>query len=605
MCADFTQSYVGGEQASPIRPLQPVTDNSSLIGLGLLEGLAGGVGNVVEKIGKQKEKERLALLQQQQDQAVSTFVRGQLSLADAVDTGGMSSLEARTRMRANLSRAIADNPALAVDLGKAHTATIKSTGLGQAVYEGTEAEKQQVNIETEAVEAGWVRPNQSPQDKEKAAYAYQDFKRSMELMGFEQKKLQLESSRVGLQRERIGLTTAGIQQQNARLALAEKQNKLNAQNALGKASNAYIVKLQGDLEAIRQAKEDGSIDATQAAMATDQAFLVVDQLTRQVGAQAGSDYVNNLTAPMRQMVENYKGYMTGQIKLDDLKTRTDTNVAMQTLNLSNNPQSAKLIAASKLFPNSDVISLTQSNDVVMNFIGGGQDVNTKPADVLPDYQEGKDGLNTYLNMMQQTMGKVNAGTAVDPEGTKQDVDNNLTNILRSIDVYGASTSNASDYNGVMDFLSKTEVGRYITTQGGLPDTVAANKAAQAIEYQYANVVLPLIKQEYEKSKTGGQASMSYYGRTEVPGVKGQQATKDLITPQFIGSGVVFNVKPGDTSTFTRAKAKELNDKVAPVLNRLIRVSAHLSGTTDYKSVYEQNYSQLFEPEIQTDTNPQE
>lgn len=603
--ADFTQSYVGGEQGSPIQPLQPVTDNSAMIGLGLLEGLAGGVGDVVEKLGKQKEKERLALLQQQQDQAVSTFVRGQLSLADAVDTGGMSSLEARTRMRANLSRAIADNPALAVDLGKAHTATIKSTGLGQAVYEGTEAEKQQVNIETEAVEAGWVRPNQSPQDKEKAAYAYQDFKRSMELMEFEQKKLALESSRVGLQRERIGLTTAGIQQQNARLALAEKQNKLNAQNALGKASNAYIVKLQGDLENIRQAKEDGRIDATQAAMATDQAFLVVDQLTRQVGAQAGSDYVNNLTAPMRQMVENYKGYMTGQIKLDDLKTRTDTNVAMQTLNLSNNPQSAKLIAASKLFPNSDVISLTQSNDVVMNFIGGGQDVNTKPADVLPDYQEGKEGLNTYLNMMQQTMGKVNAGTAVDPEGTKQDVDNNLTNILRSIDVYGASTSNASDYNGVMDFLSKTEVGRYITTQGGLPDTVAANKAAQAIEYQYANVVLPLIKQEYEKSKTGGTASMSYYGRTEVPGVKGQQATKDLITPKFIGSGVVFNVNPGDTSTFTRAKAKELNDKVAPVLNRLIRVSAHLNGTTDYKSVYEQNYSQLFEPEVKTDTNPQE
>lgn len=598
--ADFTNSYVGGEQASPVRPLQPVTDNSSLIGLGLLEGLAGGVGNVVDKIAVQKEKERAALLQQQQDQAVSTFVRGQLSLADAVDTGGMSSLEARTRMRANLSRAIADNPALATDLGKAHTATIKSTGLGQAVYEGTEAEKQQINIETEAVEAGWVRPNQSAQDKEKAAYAYQDFKRSMELMGFEQKKLALESSKVGLQRERIGLTTAGIQQQNARLALAEKQNKLNAQNALGKASNAYMVKLQGDLENIRQAKEDGRIDATQAAMATDQAFLVVDQITRQVGAQAGSDYVNNLTAPMRQMVDNYKGYMTGQIKLDDLKTRTDTNVAMQTLNLSNNPQSAKLIAASKLFPNSDVVALTQSNDIVMNFIGGGQDVNTKPADVLPDYQEGKDGLNTYLNMMQQTMSKVNAGTAVDAEGTKQDVDNNLTNILRSIDVYGASTSNASDYNGVMDFLSKTEVGRYITTQGGLPDTVAANKAAQAIEYQYANVVLPLIKQEYDKSKTGGQSSMSYYGRTEVPGIKNQQPTANLITPQFIGSGVVFNVKPGDTSSFTRAKAKELNDKVAPVLNRLIRVSAHLSGTTDYKSVYEQNYSQLFEPEIKTD-----
>lgn len=603
--ADFSQSYVGGEQGSPIQPLPPVTENNSLIGLSLLSGLAGGVNDVVDRYEIKKEKERKALLQAQQDQSVSTFVRGQLSLADAVDTGGMSSLEARTRMRANLSRAIADNPGLAVDLGKAHTATIKSTGLGQAVYEGTESEKQQNTIETEAVEAGWVRPNQSPEDKEKAAYAYQDFKRSMELMGFEQKKLALESSKVGLQSAKVGLVTSGIQQQSARLALAEKQNKLNAQSALGKASNAYIVKLQGDLENIRQAKEDGTMDATQAAMATDQAFLVVDQLTRTIGAQAGSDYVNNLTAPMRQMVENYKGYMTGEIKLNDLKTRTDTNVAQQTLNLVNNPQSAKLVATSKLFPNSDVVTLTQTNDLVMNFVSGGQDINTKPADVLPDYQEGKESLNTYLKMMQQTMGKVNSGTAVDTEGTKEDVNNNLTNILRSIDVYGASTSNASDYNGVMDFLSKTEVGRYITTQGGLPDTVAANKAAQAIEYQYANVVLPLIKQEYDKSKTGGEAQITYYGRTEVPGVKGQKATKDVITPQFIGSGVVFNVAPGDANSFSRAKAKELNDKVAPVLNRLIRVSAHLSGTVDYKSVYEQNYSQLFDPEVQTDTGGEE
>lgn len=598
--ADFSQSYVGGEQGSPVQPLPPVVDDKSLIGLNLLSGLSGGIERTIDKLEIRKEKERKELLQAQQDQSVSTFVRGQLSLADAVDTGGMSSLEARTRMRANLSRAIADNPGLAVDLGKAHTATIKSTGLGQAVYEGTESEKQQNTIETEAVEAGWVRPNQSPEDKEKAAYAYQDFKRSMELMGFEQKKLALESSKVGLQSAKVGLVTSGIQQQSARLALAEKQNKLNAQSALGKASNAYIVKLQGDLENIRQAKEDGRMDATQAAMAVDQAFMVVDQVSRQVGAEAGTDYVNNITAPMKQMAENYKGYMTGEIQLNDLKTRTETNVAQQTLNLVNNPQSAKLVATSKLFPNSDVITLTQTNDLVMNFVSGGQDINTKPADVLPDYQEGKESLNTYLKMMQQTMGKVNSGTAVDTEGTKEDVNNNLTNILRSIDVYGASTSNASDYNGVMDFLSKTEVGRYITTQGGLPDTVAANKAAQAIEYQYANVVLPLIKQEYDKSKTGGEAQITYYGRTEVPGVKGQQPTKDLITPQFIGSGVVFNVAPGDANSFSRAKAKELNDKVAPVLNRLIRVSAHLSGTTDYKSVYEQNYSQLFEPEVKTD-----
>lgn len=581
--ADFTISYVGGPEGSPMTPEAPV---QSVTNTALYETVSEIGGNFAENLIEAQREKAKAALQAQSDQTVSSFVQQQLALADAVELGDLSSAEARMRMRANLTRAIADNPALTVDLGKAHTSLVKTTGLGQAVYEGTEQEQQQTRIENAAIDAGWVRPDQSNEEKAAAATAYQEFQRSIDMMNFEQKKVALQSAQVGL-------TTAGIQQQTAKLSLAQKQRQITSQAAIGQASNAYMVKLSNDLEAIRQAKERGEIDATQAAMMADNAYLAVDQVSRQVGAQAGSEYVNNVTAPMKMMLENYKGYMGGSIALNDLETRNQTSVAMQTNLLVANPEAARLVATSKLFPNSDVVTLTETNDLVMNFIKGGQDTQTKPADVLPDYQEGKQALNTYLGMVSQSMSKVNNKTAVDPDATVEDINNNLTNILRGIDVYGPTVSSAADYNGVMDFLSKPEVGKFITGQGGLRDEGAAYKAAQAIEYQYANQVLPLIQEEWNKAKTGGQATITYQGRTEVPGIKNQKPVSELITPVFLGGGINFNVKPGTTDSFVRSKAKELNEKVAPVLNRLIRVSAHLSGNTDYKSVYESLYSNLF------------
>lgn len=597
--ADFTESYIGGPQSSAITPLAPVTSNSSLVGLELLGNIASGVSNFTSDFADRKREENkqaaLAALQAQNDQTISSFAQDQLRLAEATETGDISSMEARSRMRANLTRAIADNPSLAIDLGKAHTTLVKTTGLGQAVYEGTEQEKQQSNLETKAIEAGWVRPDQSDDEKAAAADAYVQFQRSIEMMEYESKK-------VGLQSAKIGLTTAGIQQQSARMTLAEKQRKQVSQVAVGQAAGAYQVRLSNELEAIRKQKESGAIDATQATMMADQAYLAVDAITRQIGSQAGSEYISNVVAPMRMQLDNYKNYLSGDIALKDLNSRNETTIAMQTQNMLGSPTAARLVASSKLFPNSDVITMLEASEEVLKFVQGGQDTKTKPADVLPDYEEGKQGLKTYLGMMTSTMGKINSKSAVDQDQAVEEVNNNLVNILKGIDVYGPTVSSPADYNGVMDFLSSTETGKFITKQGGFTDEGAAYKAGQALEFEYNNVVLPLIKEEYERTKAGGTANITYVGRTEVPGIKNQKPTATLITPKFIGSGVVFNVNEGVKDSFTRNRAKELNEKVAPILNRIIRTSAHLEGTMDYKSVYDSRFAQLFEAgEIENDT----
>lgn len=590
--AEFTFD-VGGPQGSAIQPMAPVrqADNSSMYNFA--GDVLGNVGGMLDKFSTKRLEENKEQakreLQAQQDTTVAAFLEDQIRLVDSTEMGDISSAEARMRMRDNLTRALANNPGLAMDLGKAHTQLIKTTGLGQAVYEGTTAEQQQVSLETKAIEAGWATPDMSGPQRAQATDAYIQFQRSKEMMEY-------ESKRIGLEASKIGLTTAGIQQQSARLTLQEKQRKQASQAALGQASNAYLVKLSNDLEQIRQQKENGTIDATQAAIMADQAYLTVDQVARQLGSKAGSEYVNNMVAPMKMQLDNYKRYLTGEIALSDLNTSNDTTIALQSKLMLGDDKTARIIASSKLFPNSDILTIGESNQAVMNFIESGSNTETKPADVLPDYQEGKDSVKTYFKMMDEAMGKVNRGNAIDPEATAIDINNNLVNVLRGVDVYGPTVSSPADYNAVMDFLSNANTGKFIVKQGGFSDQAAAYKASQALEYEYNNVVLPLIKEEYERTKAGGKANITYQGRTEVPGIKGQSPTSELIVPKFIGSGVVFTVKDGVTDSFTRNRAKELNNNVATVLNRIIRTSAHLEGTMDYKAVYENRFASLFEPE---------
>lgn len=591
MCADFTASYVGGPQGSPIQPQQAVVDDSLAVGLSSFANILNSGSSALMDYTKQAQanaKEQAALqLQATQDQAVANFSQEQLKLADAVEMGDLSSSEARMRMRANLTRYIADNPAIAVDLGKAHTSVVKTSGLGQSVYEGTEAEKQQSALEAKAVEAGWVRPDMPAEQKAEAAYAYVQFQRNLEMM-------EAESKQIALQSAKVGLTTAGIQQESARLTLQEKQATQRSRAALGGLANNYQVKLGNDLEAIRQAKERGEIDALQANMMIDNAMLAVTQLSSQIGAEAGSEYISNMTAPMRAMADNYKRYTSGEIQLNDLNARNETQIALQVNNALGDPKMARLAALNKVLSNAGPVAVGEISTAAQGFLEGNIGLDTKPADVLPDYKEGKDGLKTYTNILSDAMRKLNQGTALDPEQTTEQVNANITNILRGIEVYGPTVSSPTEYNGVMDFLSSPEFGKYITKQGGLPDSAAAFKAAQTLEFEYSNVVLPLIKQEYERTKAGGEATMSYYGRTEVPGMKNQKATPALIKPQFLGSGVTFVADPSAKDSFTRNRVKELNNKVSPVLNRLIRTTAHLEGTTNYQSVFKERFANIFE-----------
>jgi hypothetical protein len=74
------------------------------------------------------------------------------------------------------------------------------------------------------------------------------------------------------------------------------------------------------------------------------------------------------------------------------------------------------------------------------------------------------------------------------------------------------------------------------------------------------------------------------------------SVEERIKPVFTGSGITFMPRDGSDAK-TKMKAQELNKKVAPVVNRFIRMGAHLQGNQNYKQVYESQYAAIFGSEL--------
>ncbi len=591
--ADFTVSYVGGPEGSPVTPLAPVEDRSSLVGLSALSNIAEGVSGFASDFAEQRRieaKERAqAELEAYNSSVMSEFGQKQLRIAEALETGEItSSAQARSLMRHNLTRAIADNPSLTVDLGKVHTNLLKSTGLGEAVYEGTDEEKQFRAIESKALERGWVTPNMAQGDKLIALEAMRSFDMAQEQMKFAQQKNSLAESN-------ISLRTAGITQRKALLQLDELSQRKQSQVAVGQMAQAYQVKLSNDLEAIRQKKESGEISPEQAVMLADQAYLNVETLTRQVGAQAGNDYITNMTTGLRMQYDNYKGYLSGKTKLETLNTMNATAIAIQTNLALGDPLMGRLAAVSKIVPNSEAVTVGTGLELASEFLRNGANPNTWPNNLLANDEESKQKTENYLKFIDNSLSAVNRGTAIEPELTKQELNNNINDMLKGISVYGPGASSPSDYNQVVDMLANVEFGKFIKSQDGFTDNDARQRASDIFDSEYYNKVMPVVLQEYKRTqiltKTGTRTRRPTY-----------EPTASRVVPKFTGSGVSFMPEQGLGDSNTISQAKELNEKVAPVLNRMIRAAAHLNATTDYRSVYENQFANLFLQEEQVEEN---
>ncbi|MNF24056.1 hypothetical protein D3C84_46440 [compost metagenome] len=544
---------------------------------------------------------------QEEQAALNTLVGGfaqkQLNIASAVETGELSSQEGRMRMRANYTEAISNNPSLVDVLAKTQKEIVTTAGLGSVVVEGTEQEQMQRELTKTAVNAGWVKANATPDEAAQGVEAYRRFKRHEEEINALQNQLsydtaQINNSRakIGLQTDKIQQVTAGYAQQSARIGLAEKVQQQQSQVAVGGMADAYYWKLNSELEDIKQRKKSNQLTEQEAIQLADQAYSRVQQTVNMAGRNAGSDYVSNVVAPMKGLYDNSKQFLTGKIDEEVLNTKNAVTIGLAKQNLLGDPEVAKITAVSQLFGPSTLALQGEITNSVVRILGKNSDPRpeTKPHDVLPDTPDGKRDNKVALAVVKANMGGLNAVEPDKKEATTQDINAQVTNILRSIDVHSVSVNNPSEYNDVTDFLASPEFGKFTTQGGGIYEAAAAN-ANTILQSQYVDKVSPLIQQQYQQALIPQRSSNVYQAATgpvNDTGTTSAVSATAAIKPFFSGGGVVFRADPS-ASTSVKNKVNELNKTVSPIVNKLIRMDAHLGGDTNYKASYDRNFQTIF------------
>ena len=194
---DFSKTE-GVQLQSAVPISQPVVDTSGEIS-------AKGLGSSIESISKVTTGLLDTFVEGKSAGVVNDFLQTQLTLADAVDQGGMNSKEARMRARANVATALNDNPRLSGEILKAHKEFITTAGLGQVVDEGTAEEQRQKTRMDDASKAGFLLPGVSVSE----GMARYDAQQS------EINNITLASKRIALPQANVNLTESQSNLQNS------------------------------------------------------------------------------------------------------------------------------------------------------------------------------------------------------------------------------------------------------------------------------------------------------------------------------------------------------------------------------------------------------
>jgi hypothetical protein len=338
----------------------------------------------------------------------------------------------------------------------------------------------------------------------------------------------------------------------------------------------------------------------------DMQLATIQATVSQAGAGASSDLINSMIAPMKARAEATKNYLLGKSTALAYQQDLANEQARDALNFLHgaDPETRRILTVSKLVPGISS-SLGQAADAVMiKSLGiNGGDPKETPNPVNPvigkdsqSYQSTKG----YFDSINTAVSKDNSGTL--PADAKQELANNINNIMRGVLINGEQAKTPSDFNGVVTFLARPDVNTWAVKNKGMINSESASGANKVLMQQYTLTVEPLVKKEFidaglPNGKLDLPASPVQMGMGLGVNI-GLEPAGPRLKAVFSGGGVVFMpVDPKDTNA--TSKAKELNKNVSPVVNNLVRATATMEGTDNFRKVYQNEFAPWFDssPEL--------
>lgn len=597
--ADFTQAQIGQEVARPTGGASAVErPNAVVSGLSLLSMLAPSQEQLQARADAKQAEMAAGVLEGYSQQA--------LRIADAVDNGEFTSREARMRMRALYSNAIANNPMLQDELQQIHGKLVSTSGLGKVIAEGTEEEARARALKDEMFENGFINNQMSPEEQDGMVETYQSFKLSERMLEQETKKLAFANAEITNLRGRIGIQTDQLNQERVRRGLnndgIDQQIKLlNLQRAQAQASaDVAMVQMATSFGPAYRAQVDQILLALPPNPTPAQRLEVEQQLAaynnkvfapiiQGLGPGASSEQLNMLTRPMNDYTEYALRVARGEADLSAINTQRSISVNNEALLMLQDPATRALAATVATFGDQVVLHERFTTSAIKAYTDSVTR-NTVPAPNTPEAQE-------LVGASVETWRRL-AGDGFQNEQAAKEAVTNLNNILRMAGGVD-DTMQPADLAPMLEAFA-SDAYRSIVEMGvdGF-DREASAAAASTLREYYSREALPLIAKEWTNSPSIATEALSVgFGGAPNDGRDKYGAwasASDAVTVEFDPASIVRFV-PRGTSPEARQVARNLQRDVGPVIRNLVRSGAHLEGSTNYREFYDLNFREVFEPE---------
>lgn len=293
-------------------------------------------------------------------------------------------------------------------------------------------------------------------------------------------------------------------------------------------------------------------------------------------AQPGTAKImENYLTPFDSLAKFAIEQMKPGMKLETLQQQFNEKIAGAKLVFLQDPETLAAVAGNALVSNAPMALGRAQVAITRGITAVTSALSSTPLYKLPPIV-GTSGQQATYDAFSEAMKKLQSGTVTgDQTKLSTELGNGLSVILRQTEAMGNDKQvNPADLGKVMEFFSKDEFGAAVKA-GTVP--VEATAGAFKALTVYSEAVVNRITQDLNASVTQARPRQTASSVAD--------HIKDI---RFEGGKIVLVPVDGPYNERDQRKTADIFDKSGAALTRLIRVGAHMEGTTDYGKWWNEN-----------------
>lgn len=531
---------------------------------GILDnGVAEGIGNIFKTYQKGLEKEDKEKAKQLEAEIVGGYTKKQARINDGIASGGLSASDGAARSRALFNEYAASYSQYLPKIEEQAKAFRGFSEMGEA-EDTIKAERAAARaLEAKAADAGY--PIQDAKDPNT-------------------KKLMINAWQAGQKADAETRRMITVNAENR--AQTSEQRTIQAAEEKTKSVALIAEVAQQNLPVVFAYAQDLSKQMREG-LKPDEAMLKYGQHIATIESQilALSSKNPELAAPYRSLFTEAsalgKQILNPDNDAKDTERKIQAIINKQRLMALSLPGVANMVATSELFKNSPDLIMATAGQATQTINTLNSLITTPLGGHVPQVT-GTDTDKPALDVLKRNIDLYNVGSTA-PK-LKEELIPSIRNYMTQLgDMQGKKGITPKTLENAADFFANPSFGKFLSEN--VVSKAEMEPVKQVFQMHYESKVAEAVDKSLDKT------FKAFVGRKQGTGKYTEDKTlaADAIAVNFDGATVSFGIKQkGTTDSEQRAQLAATNELSANAkwINQMVRIAAHMEGSTDYKAVWE-------------------